>query len=92
MKALLLFLLDLIVVLADLLGMVVWTAVGMGFTLVAGAAVHADGGPKAMAVMVISLSGVIVVALQLWLGLVLIPRYEPAGARRGRSRLIEVTA
>lgn len=76
-------LIDFFVVLVDLLGMIVWTAVGVGLTFFAGLAEYATGGPKAMALIVIALSGVIVLLQLLWLGLVLIPRYDKAGARRG---------
>lgn len=74
------FLLDVLTVLVDLLATIVWTAVATGFAFLAALGAYADGGPGALVVMVIALSGVIVICLQLWLGMVLIPRYDRAVA------------
>lgn len=75
------FLLDVLVVLLDLLATIIWTAVATGFVYLGALASFANGGPEAMAVTLILGTDLIVAGLALWVGLVLLPRYQIGGSR-----------
>lgn len=75
------FLVDVLTVLLDLLATIIWTAVAAGFVYLGALASFANGGPEAMAVTVILGADLVVLGLALWVGLVLLPRYQIGGSR-----------